>query len=85
MSRGRAAFRDARIRVLVVAGEDPSAARRYLSEHPTPLTILLDGGRSVVRSFGVYQRFGMGAWNVARPASFLIDRAGFCTRWMKLS
>jgi peroxiredoxin len=77
LSRARAAFRDARTRVLVVAGEDPPAARRYFSEHPTPLTILLDGARRVARSFGVYQRFGLGAWNVARPASFLIDRAGF--------
>src|SRR5262245_27396529 len=77
LNRARAAFRDARTRVMVVAGEDPAAARRYFAEHPTPLTVLLDGERAVVRSFGVHQRFGMGAWNVARPASFLIDRAGF--------
>ena len=77
LNRARAAFRDARTRVMVVAGENPAAARCYFAEHPTPLTVLLDGERAVVRSFGVHQRFGMGAWNVARPASFLIDRAGF--------
>jgi len=77
LGRARAAFREAGTRLLVVASEDAAAARHYFAEHPTPLTILLDGERSVARSFGVHQRFGLGAWNVARPASFLIDRAGF--------
>lgn len=77
LAGARGAFRDERTRVLVVVCEDPATVQRYLAAHPTPLTVLLDADRRVARSFGVYQRFGLGAWNIARPASFLIDRAGF--------
>jgi peroxiredoxin len=63
--------------VLVVVCEKPDNVQRYLAAHPSPLTILLDAERRVARAYGVYQRFGLGAWNIARPASFLIDRAGF--------
>lgn len=77
LAAARAAFREAGARVLVVVCEDPGTAARYFAAHPSPLTVLVDSERRVARAFGVYHRFGLGAWNIARPASFLIDRAGF--------
>jgi peroxiredoxin len=30
----------------------------------------------VLRAYGVWHRVGLDAWNIARPALFLIDQAG---------
>ncbi len=80
LADSRAAFRDEGARILVVVCEKPDNVLRYLAASPSPLTILLDERRLVARAFGVHHRFGLGAWNIARPASFLIDHAGFVRR-----
>jgi peroxiredoxin len=77
LAAARNSFKQERARVLVVVCEDAGNVRRYLVAHPSPLTLLLDAERHVARAYGVHQRFGLGSWNIARPASFLIDRAGF--------
>jgi peroxiredoxin len=35
--------------------------------------VLIDGRRDVVRAYGVWHRVGIDAWNIARPAAFLVD------------
>ena len=80
LAGARAAFREEHARVLVVVCEDPFSVERYFAAHPSPLTVLIDRERRVARAYGAYQRFGLGSWNIARPASFVIDRAGFIRR-----
>lgn len=35
--------------------------------------MLIDERRDVVKAYGVWHRIGLDAWNIARPAAFLID------------
>lgn len=50
--------------------------KRYVEDHGLPFEILIDDRRDVVKAYGVWHRVGFDAWNIARPAVFLIDRAG---------
>jgi peroxiredoxin len=50
--------------------------RRYIEETGLPFNILLDHDREVSKAYGVWHRLGIDAWNIARPAVFLIDTAG---------
>ena len=50
--------------------------RRYIEETGLPFNILVDESREVVKAYGVWHRAGLDAWNIARPAAFLIDRDG---------
>lgn len=50
--------------------------RRYIEETGLPFNILLDEAREVSKAYGVWHRIGIDAWNIARPAVFLIDVAG---------
>ncbi len=49
---------------------------KYLVEHPISFPFLLDEDRSVTKAYGVYQRLGVDGFNLARPATFVIDQAG---------
>ena len=59
----------------VVAQSSP-AVRRYVEDSGLPFNILVDASRDVLKAYGVWHRFGLDAWNIARPALFLIDRSG---------
>lgn len=48
--------------------------RRYIEETGFPFDILVDEHRDVVRAYGVWHRVGLTAWNIGRPAVFLVDR-----------
>jgi peroxiredoxin len=48
--------------------------RRYVEETGLPFDVLIDERRDVSRAYGVYHRIGLTAWNIARPAVFLIDQ-----------
>ena len=50
--------------------------RRDLEETGLPLDILIDDTREVVKAYGVWHRVGFDAWNIAKPAVFLIDPGG---------
>lgn len=49
---------------------------KYLSEHPVSFPFLLDEHREVTKAYGVYHRIGLDAINIARTATFVIDREG---------
>ena len=70
-------FREAGARVLVIACERAGSAARYLEEHPVALSLLVDEDRRVARAYGVLQRLSLPIPNVARPASFVVDRCGY--------
>ena len=50
--------------------------RRYIEETGLPFNILVDESREVLKAYGVWQALGLYAWNIARPALFLIDPSG---------
>jgi methyl-accepting chemotaxis protein len=50
--------------------------RRYIEETGLPFNILVDESRDVLRAYGVWHRIGLDAWNIARPALFVVDRSG---------
>ena len=49
--------------------------RRYVEERGLPFFILIDEDRAVMKQYGVWQRINYDAWNIARPAVFVIEYA----------
>jgi peroxiredoxin len=49
------------------------AVRRYIEEVGLPFEILIDETRDVAKQYGVWHAWGLDAYNIARPAVFLID------------
>jgi len=49
---------------------------KYLAGHPISFPFLLDEDRSVTKAYGIYQRLAPDAINIARPATFIVDRKG---------
>ena len=50
-----------------------AAVRRYIEDTGLPFDVLVDERRDVIKAYGVWHRVGIDAWNIARPAAFLID------------
>jgi peroxiredoxin len=61
---------------VAVVAQRSDPVRRYIEETGLPFNILLDEAREVSKAYGVWHRIGIDAWNIARPAVFLIDAAG---------
>jgi peroxiredoxin len=61
--------------VLVIVGQRPEKVADYCRTQRLTLRILVDPDRSVIKRYGVYHRLGLTAFNIARPAVFIIDRA----------
>ena len=49
---------------------------KCLAEHPISFPFLLDEDRAVTKAYGIYHRLGRDAINIARPATFVVDRNG---------
>ena len=64
------------MQVVAVVAQSSDKVRRYIEETGLPFNILIDESREVLKAYGVWHRVGLDAWNIARPAVFLIDRAG---------
>ena len=50
--------------------------RTYVEETGLPFDILIDDRRDMVKAYGVWHRVGLDAWNIARPAVFLVNQDG---------
>lgn len=61
---------------MAVVAQRSEPVRRYIEETGLPFNILLDEAREVSKAYGVWHRMAIDAWNIARPAVFLIDAAG---------
>jgi peroxiredoxin len=57
---------------------------KFLSDHRISFPFLLDEDRSVTKAYGIYHRLGSDAFNIARPATFIIDRKAV-VRWLYVS
>jgi methyl-accepting chemotaxis protein len=64
------------VQIVTVVAQSSSAVRRYIEETGLPFNILVDESRDVLKAYGVWHRFGLDAWNIARPALFLMDQSG---------
>ena len=62
------------VQVVAVVAQHSEAVRRYIEETGLPFNILIDESRDVMKAYGVWHRLGFDAWNIARPALFLIER-----------
>jgi peroxiredoxin len=62
--------------VVPVLAQRAEAVRRYVEETGLPFNVLVDESREVVKAYGVWHRAGLDAWNIARPAVFLIAPDG---------
>jgi peroxiredoxin len=59
--------------VVAVVAQKSENVRRYIEETGLPFNILIDESRDVLRQYGVWHRVGLDAWNIARPALFLVE------------
>ena len=64
------------MQVVAIVAQRSEAVRRYVEETGLPFNILIDESREVSKAYGVWHRIGLDAWNIARPALFLIDPDG---------
>ena len=64
------------MQVVPILAQRADAVRRYIEETGLPFDVLIDESREVAKAYGVWHRIGLDAWNIARPAAFLIDRSG---------
>ena len=62
--------------VLAVVGQKQSDVRRYVEDKGLPFFVLVDETREVMKRYGVWHRVGLDAWNIARPALFVIESNG---------
>jgi len=61
---------------VAIVAQSSERVRTYIEETGLPFNILVDESRAVLKAYGVWHAVGLDAWNIARPALFLIDRSG---------
>jgi len=61
------------VQLVVVLAQRSEGVRRYIEDTGLPFDVLIDESRQVSKAYGVWQRIGLDAWNIARPALFLIE------------
>src|SRR5215469_7641774 len=77
-------FANSEIAVVFIAAEKHRGffkPESFFHKHPSSFPFLLDEDRSVTKTWGVYQRLRADAFNIARPATFVVDRGGMI-RWI---
>jgi peroxiredoxin len=61
---------------VAVVAQRSEKVRRYVEDTGLPFNILIDDTRDVIKAYGVWHRIGFDAWNIARPALFVIGADG---------
>jgi peroxiredoxin len=64
------------VSIAAVLAQKSSPVRRYIEDTGLPFRILVDEDRAVTKAYGVWHRMGLDAWNIARPAVFVIGGDG---------
>ena len=62
--------------MLAVVAQPSEKVKRYVEDAGLPFDILVDERRDVIKAYGVWHRVGLDAWNISRPALFLVDGRG---------
>jgi len=60
---------------VAIVAQRSEKVRRYIEDAGLPFNILVDDSRAVIKAYGVWHRVGLDAWDISRPALFLIDPA----------
>ena len=61
---------------LAIAGQWPREFRGYTEKNGITFPLLVDKTRDVIKRYGVYHWLSLDAYNIARPATFIIDKVG---------
>jgi peroxiredoxin len=48
----------------------------FLEKNPISFPFLLDQDRAITKAYGVYKGMGIDSINIARPATFVLDKSG---------
>lgn len=64
------------VRVAAIVAQRSEKVKRFLEQTGLPFDVLVDDSRETVKAYDVWHAVGFDAWNIARPALFLIDRDG---------
>ena len=64
------------MQVAAVVAQRSEKVKRYIEDTGLPFNVLVDDTRDVIKAYGVWHRVGIDAWNIARPALFIIDPGG---------
>ena len=59
-----------------MVAQKSETVRRYIEETGLPFNIHVDESRKVLKAYGVWHPVGLTAFNIARPALFVIDPTG---------
>ena len=59
---------------MAVVAQSSEPVRRYIEETGLPFNILIDESRDVLKAYGVWHSVGLYAWNIAKPAVFVVDQ-----------
>ena len=62
--------------MVAVVAQRSEKVKRYVADRGLPFDILIDDSRDVLRAYGVWHRIGIDAYNIARPALFVIGADG---------
>ncbi len=62
-----------------MVAQKSEAVKRYVEETGLPFNILVDESRETLKAYGVWHRVGLDAWNIARPALFVVEPDGRIT------
>ena len=62
--------------MVAVVAQQSAVVRRYVEDNGLPFYVLIDQSREVTKQYGVWHRLGLDAWNIARPAIFLVEQDG---------
>lgn len=71
----KAEFDQQKAKVWFIAAEKRHgiwSPEKFFETHPLSFPFLLDEDRAVTKAYGVYQRLGVDAINIARPATFVV-------------
>jgi peroxiredoxin len=59
-----------------VVAQTSEPVRRYIEETGLPFNILVDQSRDVLKAYGIWHAVGLSAWNIAKPALFVVAQNG---------
>jgi len=62
--------------VLGIVGQGRAEVSAFLARNPLPFPLLPDNERTVIKSYGDYQPFGLDGFRIAYPSTLVIDALG---------
>lgn len=77
-------FQRAGLDVVAVVCQKREAVAAWLAADPMPFPVLIDDDRSRAKAWGVHVAISYDSWDIARPASFVVDTGGI-VRYARLS